>query len=88
MDSISPSAARPPAKERCKANAGVEPRRDSDVGSDHLLAAALDAWEHGVRRWNERHDYASYPTAFSKLAHVMDDIQRHLDAANGKDETQ
>ena len=48
--------------------------------SKALLAAALDAWGHGVCRWNETHD--SYPTAFSELAHVMDDIQRHLDAAN------
>ena len=48
--------------------------------SNSLLAAALDAWGHGVRRWNEAHD--SYPAAFNKLAHVMDDIQRHLDAAN------
>ena len=48
--------------------------------SKALLAAALDAWGHGVRRWNETHD--SYPAAFNKLAHVMDDIQRHLDAPN------
>ena len=46
--------------------------------TDALLATVLTAWENGVKRWQENH--ASYPTAFSELAHVMNDVQAHLDS--------
>ncbi len=50
------------------------------VRSDALLAAVLTAWENGVKRWQVNHQ--SYPTAFSELAHVMDDVQDHVHTAN------
>ena len=51
------------------------------VRSEPLLAAVLTAWKNGVERWQENHE--SYPTAFSELAHVMDDVQAHIGASNG-----
>jgi hypothetical protein len=50
------------------------------VRSDALLAAVLTAWENGVKRWREKHQ--SYPTAFSELAHVMDDVRDHVHTDN------
>jgi hypothetical protein len=57
--------------------------RRARVRSDALLTAVLTAWENGVKRWRE--EGPSYPAAFSELAHVMEDVQKHVATAGQED---
>jgi hypothetical protein len=47
--------------------------------SNPQLTAVLTAWENGVKRWWE--EGPSYPAAFAELAHVMEDVQKHVATA-------
>lgn len=50
---------------------------------ESTLSAVLSAWENGVACWNDAHHslWPSYPTAFSELAHVLDDVAMAINTA-------